>query len=103
MTVIAIDFGTSNTAIAMLDGDGLPQTIALPEISQDFAGRQQGGDRVWLVPSLVYIAGLGDHRFGEHRECQNQKQRRDSQQNHRDLLRCRRSFKLLGVLEDHPT
>ena len=70
MTVIAIDFGTSNTAIAMLDGDGLPQTVALPEISQDFAGRQQGGDRVWLVPSLVYIAGIGDRRFGEQAKAQ---------------------------------
>ncbi len=65
MTVIAIDFGTSNTAIAMLDGNGLPQTIALPEIGQDFAVSQQSGDRVWLVPSLVYIAGIGDRHLGK--------------------------------------
>ena len=70
MTVIAIDFGTSNTAIAMLDGDGLPQTIALPEISQDFLGKQQERERVWLVPSLVYVAGSGDRRLGKQAQAQ---------------------------------
>lgn len=70
MTVIAIDFGTSNTAIAMLDSDGLPVTIALPEISQDFLVKQQQGERVWLVPSLVYVAGIGDRHLGKQAQAQ---------------------------------
>ncbi|ELS33459.1 MULTISPECIES: Hsp70 family protein [Pseudanabaena] len=57
MTAIAIDFGTSNTAIAILEVDSdfhppTPKTLYFDEISHDFATID---GRAWLVPSLVYV------------------------------------------------
>lgn len=78
MTVIAIDFGTSNTAIAILvtegDGDfGLPKTLHFGEISHGF---ETAEGQAWLVPSLVYVLNsgndYGEFLFGEQARSQYQ-------------------------------
>ncbi|MBD1844811.1 Hsp70 family protein [Cyanobacteria bacterium FACHB-63] len=59
MTVVAIDFGTSNTVISVLDPDTqAPMTFRVPEISQWFDG-------VAVVPSLVFVRGQGEFVVGE--------------------------------------
>jgi molecular chaperone DnaK (HSP70) len=65
MTVIAIDFGTSNTAIAILEMDcdrnlATPRTLQFPDIANSFV--TEDGE-VWLVPSLVYVDGDDEHNF----------------------------------------
>ena len=71
MTVVAIDFGTSNTVIAILQTDGdrqitMAKTVEFRDISHQFTTTQ--GD-VWLVPSLVYVIdkdeGQSKFLFGE--------------------------------------
>ncbi|MDX2256328.1 MAG: Hsp70 family protein [Pseudanabaenaceae cyanobacterium bins.39] len=68
MTIIAIDFGTSNSVVAMLseadtgDRSLIPMTIHLEEVSQAFATPQ---GLVWLVPSCVYIRGREDWLIGK--------------------------------------
>jgi molecular chaperone DnaK (HSP70) len=56
MTVVAIDFGTSNTAIAIFDSDQeSPQTIKFDDISRAFSTPE---GEAWLVPSLVYVSSI---------------------------------------------
>ena len=68
MTVVAIDFGTSNTAIAIFDSDRQsPKTIKFDHISRAFATPE---GEVWLVPSLVYVNSIDENSrekflFGE--------------------------------------
>ncbi|GBO54301.1 chaperone protein DnaK [Pseudanabaena sp. lw0831] len=71
MTVVAIDFGTSNTAIAILATDSdldmaIPTTLRFDNISHGFGTDER---TAWLVPSLVYVlgaeTGFGGFLFGE--------------------------------------
>jgi molecular chaperone DnaK (HSP70) len=69
MTVVAIDFGTSNTAIAILLTDcdrniAAPKTLRFDRISHGFETNE---GTAWLVPSLVYVlnAETGEFLFGE--------------------------------------
>ena len=71
MTVVAIDFGTSNTAIAILTTDSdrdiaIPKTLHFDNISHGFETNE---GTAWLVPSLVYVLGnetnYGEFLFGE--------------------------------------
>lgn len=71
MTVVAIDFGTSNTAIAILTTDSdrniaTPKTLHFDNISHGFETNE---GIAWLVPSLVYVLGsqtdYGEFLFGE--------------------------------------
>ncbi len=63
MTVIAIDFGTSNTAIALLD-DAIaqPRTLNLGDICHGF---ENLGGTAWLVPSLVYVQAQNQFLYGQ--------------------------------------
>ena len=55
MTTISIDFGTSNTVIAILDNE-LPQTIRIPGISRIFLQQNETTSEVIpVIPSLVFI------------------------------------------------
>ena len=76
MTVIAIDFGTSNTAIAILEVDGdiiNAKTLHFGDISHGF---ETNGEKAWLVPSLVYVVdsdqGNSKFLFGEQVRSQDQ-------------------------------
>ena len=67
MTVVAIDFGTSNTAIAILTTDcdrniAIPKTLHFDQIAHGFETDQ---GTAWLVPSLVHVLGseTGDDEF----------------------------------------
>jgi len=71
MTVVAIDFGTSNTAIAILTMDRdrsitIPKTLHFDNITHGFETNE---GTAWLVPSLVYVLGnetdYGEFLFGE--------------------------------------
>lgn len=71
MTVVAIDFGTSNTAIAILTMDrdrdiAIPKTLHFDNITHGFETNE---GTAWLVPSLVYVLGnetdYGEFLFGE--------------------------------------
>lgn len=58
MTTIAIDFGTSNTVVSILEADTQqPKTIRLPQISRLFRMKAKNGDlkEISVIPSLVFI------------------------------------------------
>ncbi len=70
MTIIAIDFGTSNTAIAILDPDGTsPKTLRFGDVSRGF---ETAEGLAWLVPSLVYVLGSDRFLVGEEARSHNQ-------------------------------
>lgn len=59
MTVVAIDFGTSNTVVSILDPQNQqPKTISFPDISQSH-------QKIPLIPSLVYVQDNHTYLFGE--------------------------------------
>uniref|UniRef100_B8HXB0 Heat shock protein 70 n=1 Tax=Cyanothece sp. (strain PCC 7425 / ATCC 29141) TaxID=395961 RepID=B8HXB0_CYAP4 len=63
MTTVAIDFGTSNTVVCLLDPlTNAPQTLDLAGISRSF---ETAMGKVSVVPSLVYIHRDGTVWVGE--------------------------------------
>lgn len=61
MTAVAIDFGTSNTVISLLEPDTqAPTTLRLPGLSRLF-----NDPEVAVIPSLVFVRGAGDFVVGE--------------------------------------
>jgi molecular chaperone DnaK (HSP70) len=85
MTIVAIDFGTSNTAIAVLltESDrepALPQTVYFEGISHGFETPE---GKAWLVPSLVYVSGKQEFLYGKQAE---QKSRIKSQDHFKRLF-----------------
>ncbi|MFN5863550.1 MAG: Hsp70 family protein, partial [Pseudanabaena sp.] len=67
MSIIAIDFGTSNTAIAILTSQDdwdidKPKTLCFDDISRDFVTSEGIAS---LVPSLVYVSGKQQFLFGK--------------------------------------
>lgn len=58
MTVVAIDFGTSNTVVSILNPDNnTPQTVRFGDISRIFKMKKSSGEPVEIpvVPTLVFI------------------------------------------------
>lgn len=63
MTVIAIDFGTSNTVVCTQDPVTLePKTLKFNQISRQF---ETISGQVNVVPSLVFIQGTNQLKYGE--------------------------------------
>lgn len=63
MTAVAIDFGTSNTVVSILQPDTqAPETLRFPGLSRLF---RSGEETISVVPSLVYVRGAGDLVLGE--------------------------------------
>jgi molecular chaperone DnaK (HSP70) len=63
MTVVAIDFGTSNTIVAIADPiTKEPKTLRFAHMSRSF---NTVGDVVYVVPTLVYIKGKEEFIIGE--------------------------------------
>lgn len=68
MTAIAIDFGTSNTVVSILEPDThAPKTLRFAQISRLFKMPGETGEilDVPVVPSLVYIQGKDEIMIGE--------------------------------------
>ncbi|MFB2917209.1 Hsp70 family protein [Aerosakkonema funiforme] len=63
MTVVAIDFGTSNTVVCTLDpATQTPRTLKFKAISRGF---ETPGGQVFVVPTLVYVQKENRLVFGE--------------------------------------
>jgi molecular chaperone DnaK (HSP70) len=63
MTIVAIDFGTSNTAIATFDPvTNAPRTVRFPQLARCFDSSQE---KVYVVPSLVFIQSQDNYILGE--------------------------------------
>lgn len=63
MTVIAIDFGTSNTVVCTQDPVTLePRTLKFNRISRQF---ETMSGQVSVVPSLVFVQGINQIKYGE--------------------------------------
>ena len=68
MTVIAIDFGTSNTVVSILEPDTqTPKTLRFPSLSRVFnLGDTIGkGAEIAVIPSLVYVSNGREIIVGE--------------------------------------
>ncbi|MEG3896937.1 MULTISPECIES: Hsp70 family protein [unclassified Microcoleus] len=68
MTTVAIDFGTSNTVVCMLNPDTqTPETLRLGEISRIFKTHKSSGDvrEIPVVPTLVFVKNAEDLVLGE--------------------------------------
>jgi molecular chaperone DnaK (HSP70) len=66
MTAVAIDFGTSNTVVSILQPDTqAPETLRFPGLSRLFSWDGVDAEVVAVVPSLVYVQGAGDLALGE--------------------------------------
>ena len=68
MTTIAIDFGTSNTVISILEADTqLPKSLRFPNLSRVFVGVTPQGERLEypVIPSLMFIKSGNNIILGE--------------------------------------
>ncbi|MEG3941318.1 MULTISPECIES: Hsp70 family protein [unclassified Microcoleus] len=68
MVAIAIDFGTSNTVVCILNPDTqTPETLRLGEISRIFKTKNSSGDvrEIPVVPTLVFVKNGGELVLGE--------------------------------------
>ncbi|MFN6167428.1 MAG: Hsp70 family protein, partial [Pseudanabaena sp.] len=68
MTTIAIDFGTSNTVISILEADTQqPKSLRFPNLSRLFLGVNPDGERVEfpVIPSLMFIKSGNNIILGE--------------------------------------
>ncbi|MEG4812851.1 Hsp70 family protein [Microcoleus sp. K5-D4] len=68
MTTVAIDFGTSNTVVCILNPDTqTPETLRLGEMSRIFKTNNSGGDvrEISVVPTLVFVKNAEDFVLGE--------------------------------------
>jgi molecular chaperone DnaK (HSP70) len=68
MTAVAIDFGTSNTVVSILEPDTQnPKTLRFPSLSRVFSlgdTISKGGD-IAVIPSLVYVGNGKEIIVGE--------------------------------------
>ncbi len=68
MTIVAIDFGTSNTVVCILNPDTqTPETLRLGEMSRIFKTKNLSGDvrEISVVPTLVFVNKAGELVVGE--------------------------------------
>ncbi|MBW3587117.1 MAG: Hsp70 family protein, partial [Cyanobacteria bacterium 0813] len=68
MTTVAIDFGTSNTVVCILNPDTqTPETLRLGEMSRLFKTNNSSGEvrEVSVVPTLVFVKNAGELVLGE--------------------------------------
>ena len=68
MTIVAIDFGTSNTVVCILNPDTqTPETLRLGEMSRIFKTKDLSGDvrEIFVVPTLVFVNKAGELVVGE--------------------------------------
>ncbi|MEG4105595.1 Hsp70 family protein [Microcoleus sp. S13_C5] len=68
MTTVAIDFGTSNTVVCILNPDTqTPETLRLGEMSRIFKTKNLSGDvrEISVVPTLVFVNKAGELVLGE--------------------------------------
>ena len=68
MTTVAIDFGTSNTVVCILNPDTqTPETLRLGEMSRIFKTKNLSGDvrEISVVPTLVFVKNAEELVLGE--------------------------------------
>jgi molecular chaperone DnaK (HSP70) len=68
MTTVAIDFGTSNTVVCILNPDTqTPENLRLGEISRIFKTNKSSGNvrEIPVVPTLVFVKNMGELVLGE--------------------------------------
>jgi molecular chaperone DnaK (HSP70) len=68
MTIVAIDFGTSNTVVSIIEADTKqPKTLKLPEISRlfQFGNREENIQEIAIIPSLIFIKEANEFIVGE--------------------------------------
>ncbi|MEG4987412.1 Hsp70 family protein [Microcoleus sp. BR0-C5] len=68
MTTVAIDFGTSNTVVCILNADTqTPETLRLGDISRIFKTNSLSGEvrEISVVPTLVFVKKPGELVLGE--------------------------------------
>ena len=68
MTTVAIDFGTSNTVVCILNPDTqTPETLRLGEMSRIFKTKNLSGDvrEISVVPTLVFVKTAAELVLGE--------------------------------------
>lgn len=68
MTTVAIDFGTSNTVVSILEPDTqLPKSLRFPNLSRLFIGASAHGERLEIpvIPSVLFIKSHNQVILGE--------------------------------------